>query len=460
MEDHRRPPHYYGLPSQAPRKRAEPVPETLAGAPAEPRRAAPPSAHAATPPPRRLKRPHERYGGEADLPISVERYTGSKPNATEPPDGERPTHRARPHTPTHTHVRVPPGAALRANVPNYVNRLPAIDASDDSARDSAPPPLVRRPRKRALRREPFKKRAWRAARYLLAIGALALTFTILTSPKFAVKKVDVPRDLTVTPPAVVAKVASGLIGQNWLRARTRLATRQLEALPMVRGASIVRELRWPPRMELQIDERKAYARVGAGDQWWVVDENGIPFRPAVADDGKLNAITGRALSPKLGAALPHDAWEPVLQFTGALNQDNRRGQAWEVQRIYFDDFGNASLRLADKSHNKMLIRLGSDRWNDKLTRARAALAYFAETGRDAEVLDLRLYSRPLWKPRTTDAAADARGEQADANSTGVEAGSNPADDGAPTDNGNRVPQPVTPDVAVPGDSAGVLGRRT
>jgi hypothetical protein len=166
----------------------------------------------------------------------------------------------------------------------------------------------------------------------------------------------------------------------------------------VREAHIVRVLDWPPRLAISITERRPFARVGAGQNWWVVDDQGMPFRAATAGDAALYAVTGSKLHPVLGRALPAEAWRPAVQFAAALANDHH-GRQWNLRRIYIDKYGFASLRLSGGVHDEMLVQLGTEHWPEKLKRARQALAYFEETGRRAATLNLVSFSMPTWTPR-------------------------------------------------------------
>jgi POTRA domain, FtsQ-type len=247
-------------------------------------------------------------------------------------------------------------------------------------------------------RMPLWKRVQRWSALLLFLLSAELMGAALTSRHFAVVAVDVIGN-DVTPLDAVRPVQTALIGQNWIRAHTARAARALETLPAVRVADVVRVMDWPPRLAISITERKPFARVGAGRDWWVVDEQGVPFRVAKANDAALYAITGPRLQPRLGRPLPSAAWRPVVAFAAALVQDQQRGGRWNLRRIYMDKHGYASLRLMGGAHDEMLVQLGMDHWPAKLQRARQALAFFEETGRPAATLNLVSFTMPTWTPR-------------------------------------------------------------
>lgn len=281
--------------------------------------------------------------------------------------------------------------------------------------------------------------ARRGATVLLGIGCLELLFAALTSPRMAVHEVDI-RGLVMTPAAAVEPVQRKLMGQNWIRARVREAARALTQLPTVRSAQVVRVLSWPPRLDAQVEERQPFARVGAGGAWWVVDEAGMPFRHATAADKNLYAVTAPTLQPIYGHPLPPAAWRTVVDFAAALSGETQHGHDWTLRRIYFDKQGFASLRVAGGANDQILVRLGNNRWAEKLARARATLAFFEQTGRHAVALNLISYSRPTWTPRVVlagvpDSATHAGSESANLTPTPGDAVPQTASDNPAGDTG-------------------------
>jgi hypothetical protein len=243
---------------------------------------------------------------------------------------------------------------------------------------------------------------------LLIIICLEFVVALLTAPHFAIERIEV-EGLGITAPQDVAGVQSTLRGQNWLRASLPSAAANLQTLPTVREAHITRDFRWPPQVTVHIQERQPFARVGAGNDWWIVDQEGMPFRRAnlkEARDEALYAVTGPTLRPEIGKLLPGKTWQPVREFALSLSRSEQKGTRWSLRRLYFDKQGFASLRLTGGAHDEMLIQMGSDNWSKKLQRARQALTYFEATGRRAAVLNLISYSMPTWTPHPEQKSAN------------------------------------------------------
>jgi len=290
-------------------------------------------------------------------------------------------------------------------------------------------PPQQRPKGKHQRRKPrdrsvplskiWIKRARFCAVVLMIVGVGELAAAALTAKDFRVHEVEVS-GLNVTSPTLVRPLAEELVGQNWIRANTKATVKQVRALPAVRSAHVERTLDWPPKLALRIEERTPFARVGAGSEWWVVDEAGVPFRRARKEDEKLYAVTSKDFKPRPGVALNRKKWEPVVAFACALSQDGgKKGTGashWELRRIYFDKDGFASLRLEGGAHDELLVRLGAGRWPEKLKRAHQALAWFEKTGSRASELNLVSYNMPVWTPRMPSAATATDG----ASATGTE----------------------------------------
>jgi cell division protein FtsQ len=250
-----------------------------------------------------------------------------------------------------------------------------------------------------------KKRApfWKVARFLALIlllaGGVELGVAALTSPRFEVAEVTVS-GTRITPVDEVIAVQQTLVGQNWVRAKTGDAQKKLQAIPTVKNVHVVRALHWPPSLHIRIEERVPFARVGAGDAWWMVDESGVPFRRARETDADFYALTSPKLQPQPGVALAKTEWQSCVRLVRALNESGSTpGDKWHLRRVYFDKNGFAALRVQGGSQDELLIRLGADRWEEKLQLARVALTFFERSGKRAQSLNLVSYNVPQWTPR-------------------------------------------------------------
>lgn len=242
---------------------------------------------------------------------------------------------------------------------------------------------------------PFWKFLRRAVAVLALVGMIELVVAALTARPCEVQNLDVT-GCELTDQEQVLAIAQPLVGQNWIRAGTKNIETQIEEIPTVQRAHVSRVLDWPPRLHITVEERVAFAKVGASDNWWVVDHSGVAFRPAEEKDKELYAVTSPKLAPLLGKALPEDKWRPVVEIADSLQNSQ---QGWALRRIYFDKDGSAALRLTGGFHDETLVRLGTDHWSKKLVRASQALSYLEHDGRRAAVLNLVSYEMPQWTPK-------------------------------------------------------------
>ncbi len=313
----------------------------------------------------------------------------------------------------------------------------------DTALLGATPRAVEEWERRAQRRQARRKRRRRGAsgddvttekaqrfnwRRFGAVVTLLLmagaTGWALTAPEMQVSSVD-NNALKITDERQIEAVAQKLNGQNWLRADLKTAEAQLRRVPTIESAHVSRSWRhWPPRLQMEIDERAPWFRIGGGATWWIVDEHGMAFRRAQEGDEGLIALSASALDVsklRAGQTLEPQIWQGARRLIAALDEQAQNGHNWSLRRVYLDKNGLAALRLQGGAHDEMLIRLGSDRWPQKLTRAQQALAFFDKIGRRALALNLVSYSRPTWTPQPAESSTDdASSAASTTNSTDAE----------------------------------------
>ncbi len=331
--------------------------------------------------------------------------------------------------PTHGHVMLVPDTesdkATNANVAEVAAAkvaaakvaTPSVDKDAPSHSERAVQErraeLQRKADLQAARRDrnnPNWKRVRRLTWTMAGILGILCVGLALTRPEMEVRSVQVEGAHLVSP-SVLEKIQAQFVGQNIFRARTKDAVAKLIALPVVKEARIRRLATWPPQMTISIVERKAFVRVGNERSWWVADEDGVPFRKARDEDSKLDAIYDAAWAPTFGKPLDKDAWTRVTQFVQLLSQQRSAGKAWNLKRIYFDEHGFASVRLAGGFHDATLVQLGGEEWAQKLGRARQSLDYLQASGRRAIVLNLITYAMPVWTPRASAIPLQTSGAQ-------------------------------------------------
>ena len=296
-------------------------------------------------------------------------------------------------------------AAPNAIAPNAAGPNAAVTSRSERVVEERRARLQRQSEIRALRRDRSSdgwKRVRRLTWAMTGILTILCVGLALTRPEMRVSRVGV-QGARLVPIRVLEKTQSQLLGQNIFRARTREVVRTLQLLPVVKEARVRRLATWPPQMAISVVERQPFVRVGNDDSWWMADENGVPFRLArmggVKDDSKFDAIYNAGWTPTIGKPLPKEAWARATQFAQLLSRQRAAGKTWNLKRIYFDEHGFVSVRLAGGFHDTTLVQLGGEDWAQKLNRARQSLDYLQSGGRRASVLNLITYAMPVWTPR-------------------------------------------------------------
>jgi len=252
--------------------------------------------------------------------------------------------------------------------------------------------LDRRRRRRRMFRLARRSGAWLCVGLLVVAlgGALASGGRwLLTAPRFAVERVEVAGQSHLSVNEVVA--ASGLApGQNLFRLDARRAVADVEALPMVRRAELVRA--FPNRVTLLVEERQPFVLVHAGGLhrpaggfYWM-DEQGVPLGPetrAVALDAPLVSAAG----PDDIAAAGRTPSERVAGGV-ALIRTLMRAQSSLLREISEVDVSRPE-GLVLYMLDGVEVRLGREDWDDRLGRLDGVLAQLRASGQRATSIDLR-----------------------------------------------------------------------
>jgi len=252
-------------------------------------------------------------------------------------------------------------------------------------------------------RHRFRRRMARRARRLarrigavLVVAALlaasgSLLGWLLRSPRFAIASVEVRGQSRLSREEIEAP-ADIAPGTNIFALDSQDVVTKLEALPLVRHASVIRSL--PNRVALIVEERRPFTLVHAGRLHWV-DEQGVDLGP------ESRPVT-------LGA--------PVV--SGLDTEDLAGGRGEATDRTVT---GLAVLRLLLRSDTGLLqsiseidmsrpegpvlytldgveVRLGRDDWEARLGRLLGVLAQLKASGEAVTVIDLRFRDQVVLKP--------------------------------------------------------------
>lgn len=233
----------------------------------------------------------------------------------------------------------------------------------------------------------------------LALGAVlvssqfALLYWFLTSPRFAVTQVEVrgPSWLSEAEAQALAGIEPG---QNLFRLDAEALARRLERLPRIKSVQVIRSL--PSRVTLLIEERQPFTlAVHAGRLYWL-DEEGVvlgpepravaPRLPLVTGLGRENLVDNPATSKESRAAVT--LVRAILRTASPL--------AAQLSEI---DVGQADQGPVLYTVDGIEVRLGDERWEERLGRLEGVLAQLRAQGEPVESIDLRFRDQVVMKPK-------------------------------------------------------------
>lgn len=234
----------------------------------------------------------------------------------------------------------------------------------------------------------------------LALGAVlvssqfALLHWFLTSPRFAVTRVEVrgPGWLSEAEAQALAGIEPG---QNLFRLDAEALPGRLERLPRIKSVQVIRSL--PNRLTLLIEERQPFTlAVHAGRLYWL-DEEGVvlgpepravaPRLPLVTGLGRENPVAGPSVNvekPRVAVTL----LRAILRSASPL--------AAQLSEI---DVGRADQGPVLYTVDGIEVRLGDERWEERLGRLEGVLAQLRAQGEPVESIDLRFRDQVVMKPK-------------------------------------------------------------
>ncbi len=249
----------------------------------------------------------------------------------------------------------------------------------------------RTPQRKANRRRRNWNRTLQILAVFLALGDLA---ALALAPGLHVTKVRVLGAHTLTPQQVFAE-ARVPNSTNVLWMLRQPLTNRLAADPIVDHAE--RTVRLPDTLILTVTERRPYATLASGGQYWLLDRKGVPYQRFDAPLAGLPVISAdpAALPAAFALGKPLSVvWLPDAYRLLALT---RSDPVWRGAKIAVDQ----NLNLCLNNRGKPQVRLGqadSLRW--KMALANAALsAYGGALSARAAYLDVSCPQQPVWRPR-------------------------------------------------------------
>jgi cell division septal protein FtsQ len=241
----------------------------------------------------------------------------------------------------------------------------------------------RRPQARAARAARRRRHliAWTAT-VLLTGGLAAGVHWLLTSPRFAVRAVEVRGTSRLRTEQVLA--AAGIRpGTNLWRIDPTAVIARVEALAEIRRAEMVREL--PNRVALQVEERRPFTLVSGGRLHWLDEEGRLLGEARRAVAPPVPVISG--LTDEEIAAMRRAPSARADQAIALIRTLLRTGSTLvsEISEIDVSRHEGPVLYTVDGIE----VRLGAEDWDARLARLQGVLGQVATRPDTVRTIDLR-----------------------------------------------------------------------
>jgi cell division septal protein FtsQ len=188
---------------------------------------------------------------------------------------------------------------------------------------------------------------------VIGAGVLAGYYFVTTSDRFAIATIEIHGAQQVSTDDIRAHLPAH-VGDNIFTTDLDTVTSVLERDPWIRDASAHREL--PDTLVVEIREHVAAAVVQLGDELYLVDEAGHPFKRADAASGemtRLPIVTGIPREAMRGA--PHETARLVVDALAVITSWREKPARPEVGEIHIDAHHAITLRSYDRG---FVIQLG------------------------------------------------------------------------------------------------------
>lgn len=246
---------------------------------------------------------------------------------------------------------------------------------------------VGRVRLRRRRRLPSIGRLVRRGAIVLLVAAIPAALVaggwwLLTSPRFAVKAVEVRGTKAVTTERILdaARIEPG---RSLFLLDPREIVQRVEALPEVERADVIREL--PDRVTVVVEERRPFTLVHAGTLHWI-DERGHLFgQETQAVTPPAPVISGLSESEIAGMhGAPSGKARDAVRLIRALLRSGST-LVTDISEIDMSESDGPVLYTA----GGVEVRLGAEDWDARLARLEGVLAQKIAREGAIRTVDLR-----------------------------------------------------------------------
>jgi cell division protein FtsQ len=226
------------------------------------------------------------------------------------------------------------------------------------------------------------------ATMVITAGGGAGLYWLLTTPRFGVTSVEV-RGVSRVPPDQILAAAAIQRGTNIFKLDTIGVTGRVESLPEVRRADVVREL--PNRVVISVEERRPFTLVHGGRLHWMDEEGRLLGASPEAVAPPMPVISG--LSAEELASMRTAPGPKARAAIGVIRALLRSGNGLtaEISEIDMSRREGPVLYTVDGVE----VRLGTEDWDERLTRLEGVLAQIAT--QDVRAVDLRFRDQVVFQ---------------------------------------------------------------
>lgn len=226
------------------------------------------------------------------------------------------------------------------------------------------------------------------ATMVITAGGGAGLHWLLTTPRFGVASVEV-RGVSRVPADQILAAAAIQRGTNIFKLDTIGVTGRVESLPEVRRADVVREL--PNRVVISVEERRPFTLVHGGRLHWMDEEGRLLGASPEAVAPPMPVISG--LSPDELASMRTAPGPKARAAIGVIRALLRSGNGLtaEISEIDMSRREGPVLYTVDGVE----VRLGTEDWDERLTRLEGVLAQIAT--QDVRTVDLRFRDQVVFQ---------------------------------------------------------------
>lgn len=295
---------------------------------------------------------------------------------------------------------------------DYSSREPGDPEASEYRRRRRPVPVRRHRLADAAR---WLIRSWRPLlRSALALAAVIALYSLLFHSAWFVLQSSEQIDLVggqQANPASVLGVFSADLGRNVFFIPLAARRQQLQSLPWVRQATVLRL--WPARLQVNLVERVPIAFARVGDTLKLVDADGVLLNPPRGGNFDFPVLLGLA---GVTASTPNsprwrDLRQPQMRQYAQLLADLNQDGAQHSQDISEADLGNPGdlrIRVILPGGGTVLLKLGDHNFAARYALFLSQIAAWRQKYPALVAVDLQFDGQAIVDPGIGDTAAPSR----------------------------------------------------